>query len=110
MQVWSPGGHGRSVPDFCRSLLSHEAIVDLPRITGQDLLEVTRAEREVHGRWVGWAWNEIQALPLAWFSVLAILLDMVELTEGLLDGYIAMIPKADGDSTPEVSAPLLSYL
>ena len=50
-----------------------------------------------------WAWNEIKALPLPWFSGLAILLDLVEDTgswpQGLLDAYIAMIPKADGDST-----------
>ena len=26
----------------------------------------------------GWAWNEIKALPLSWFSGLAILLELVE--------------------------------
>ena len=55
----------------------------------------------------GWAWNEIKALPLPWFSGLAILLDLVETTgtwpQGLLDAYIAGIPKVDGDSTPLVS-------
>ena len=58
----------------------------------------------------GWAWNEIKALPLPWFSGLAILLDLVESTgtwpQGLLDAYIAMIPKADGDSTPLGQRPL----
>ena len=43
----------------------------------------------------GWAWNEIKALPLLWFSGLAILLELVESTgtwpQGLLDAYIAMI-------------------
>ena len=52
----------------------------------------------------GWAWNEIKALPLPWFSGLATLLNLVENTgvwpQGLLDAYSAMIPKADGDSTP----------
>ena len=51
-----------------------------------------------------WAWNEIKALPLPWFSGLAILLELVESTgtwpQGPLDAYIAMIPKADGDATP----------
>ena len=30
--------------------------------------------------WDGWAWNEIKALPLPWFSGLAILLELVEST------------------------------
>ena len=51
----------------------------------------------------GWAWNEIKALSLPWFSGLAILLTLVEDTgswpQSLLDAYIAMIPKADGDTT-----------
>ena len=50
-----------------------------------------------------WAWNEIIAPPLPWFSGLAVLLGLIESTcswpQGLLDSYIAMIPKADGDST-----------
>ena len=58
----------------------------------------------------GWAWNEIKALPLPWFSGLAILLQLVETSgvwpQGLLDAYIAMIPKADGDSTPLGQRPL----
>ena len=52
----------------------------------------------------GWAWNEIQALPLPWFSGSAVLLELVESTgvwpQGLLDAKIAKIPKADGDSNP----------
>ena len=59
----------------------------------------------------GWAWNEIKALPLPWFSGLAILLELVETAgiwpQGLLDAYFAMIPKADGDSTPWVNGPSL---
>ena len=58
----------------------------------------------------GWAWNEITALPLPCFSGLAILLELVESTgiwpQGLLDAYIATIPKADGDSTPLGQRPL----
>ena len=58
----------------------------------------------------GWAWNEIKALPLPWFSGLAVHLELVESTgtwpQGLLDAYIAMIPKVDGDSTPLGQGPL----
>ena len=53
--------------------------------------------------WTGWAWNELKALPLPWFSGLAFLSELVESTgvwpQGLLDAKIAMFPKADGDST-----------
>ena len=46
------------------------------------------------------AWNEIKALPLPWFSELAIFLEMVETSgvrpQGLLDAYIAMIRKLTG--------------
>ena len=62
------------------------------------------AKRSAAGGLDGWAWNEVKALPLPWFSGLAILLNMIELSgdlpQGLSDAYIAMIPKADGDSTP----------
>ena len=58
----------------------------------------------------GWAWNEIKALPLPWFSGVAMLLGLVETTgvwpQGLLDACIAMIPKVDGDSTPPGQRPL----
>ena len=71
--------------------------MDLPRITGRDLQEVARAKKAAAGGLDGWAWNEVN-------SGLAILLELVESTgtwpRGLLDAYIAMIPKADGDSTP----------
>ena len=60
--------------------------------------------------WMGWAWNEIKALPLPWFSGLAILLDLVESTgtwpQVLLDAYIAKIPKEDGDSSPLGQRPI----
>ena len=63
--------------------------------------EVARAKKSTAGGLDGWAWNEIQALPLPLFFGLAILLELVETTgtwpQGLLDAYIAMIPKADGD-------------
>ena len=54
LSVWSSSGHCGSV--FWPLLilfLPQEAVIDLPRITGQDLLEVARAKRST-GRWVGW--------------------------------------------------------
>ena len=52
----------------------------------------------------GWAWNEIKALSLSWFVGLSLVLRQIETLgqwpQGLLDAYIAMIPKAEGDSTP----------
>ena len=71
---------------------------------------MARAKKATAGGLDGWAWNEIKALSLPWFSGLAILLELVESTgtwpQGLLDAYIAMIPKADGDSTPPGQRPL----
>ena len=85
-------------------------IFDLPRITGRDLEEVARAKKSTAGGLDGWAWNEIKALPLPWFSGLAILLNLVETSgtwpQGLLDAQIAMIPKADGDSASLGQRPL----
>ena len=96
--------------DFIGHLLPQENYLDPPRITGRDLQEVARAKKSTAGGLDGWAWNEIKALPLPWFSGLAILLELVESTgtwpQGLLDAYIAMIPKADGDSTPLDQRPL----
>ena len=77
--------------------------LNLPRITGRDLQEVARAKKSTAGGLDGWAWHEIKALSLPWFSGLAIPLNLVEDTgtwpQGLLDAYIAMIPKEDGGST-----------
>ena len=92
---------------FIGHFLPQENFLDLPRITGRDLQEVVRVKKATAGGLDGWAWNEIKALHLPWFSGLAILLELVESTaswpQGLLDAYIAMIPNADGDSTPSRS-------
>ena len=110
-KAWMPffcrSGHPVVTPDqfldFVGHLLPQEPHLGLPVITGRDLHEVARAKKSTAGGLDGWAWNEIKALPLPWFSGLAILLDLVETTgvwpQGLLDAYIAVIPKADGDST-----------
>ena len=74
---------------FVGHLLPQEPVLDLPRITGRGLQEVARAKKSTAGGLDGWAWNEIKALPLPWFSGLAILLELVDSTgvwpQGLLD-------------------------
>ena len=49
-------------------------------------------------------------LPVSWYDELARILTKVEdfgiWPDGLLDAYIAMIPKTDGDSTPLGQRPL----
>ena len=62
--------------------MPQEPYLDLPGITGRDLQEVARAKKSTAGGLDGWAWNEIKALPLPWFSGLAILLELVE-TDGV---------------------------
>ena len=58
----------------------------------------------------GWEWRDLKAFPVAWFDWLADVLSGVELDgvwpEGLLDAYITMIPKADGDAAPLGQRPL----
>ena len=53
----------------------------------------------------------IQGLPVAWFDRLASIFTLVEgegvWPDGLLDAYIAMIPKTDGDSTLLGQRPLM---
>ena len=90
--------------DFVGHLLPQEPYLALPRITRRDLQEVARAKKSTAGGLDVSTWNEIKALPLPWFSGLAILLELVETSgvwpQGLLDAYIGMIPKVDGDFTP----------
>ena len=60
-----------SLVGICLSSLS----LDLPGITRRDLQEVAKAKKSTAGGLDGWAWNEVKALPLPWFSGLAILLE-----------------------------------
>ena len=75
--------------------------------------EVARAKKSAAGGLDGWAWNELKALPLPWFSGVVILLELVETSgvwpQGLLDAKIAMIPKADGQR-PRSVLPVLYRL
>ena len=101
---------GPVVLSLLLNFLPQEPQFDLPRITGRDLQEVAWAKKSTAGWLDGWAWNEIKALPLPWFSGLAILLELVETTgvwpQGLLYVFFAMIPYADGDYTPLGQRPL----
>ena len=51
----------------------------------------------------GWWWREFWELPVSWFDGLARILFCVEDSgiwpDGLLDAYIALISKVDGDAT-----------
>ena len=68
------------VLSFVHPFLPQEAELDLPPISGRELQEVARAKKSAAGGLDGWAWNEIKALLLSWFSGLAIVLNLVEST------------------------------
>ena len=84
--------------------------VELPRLSGSLLAEVVRKKNITAGGLDGWGWREFKVLPVSWFDGLARILSCVEdfgvWPDGLLDAYIAMIPKVDGDVTPLVQRPL----
>ena len=81
---------------------------------GRDLFDVVHKKKPTAGSLDGWGWREFKGLPLAWFDCLAVILSGVELdgtwAEGLLDAYIALIPKVDGDATPLQQRPLCVLL
>ena len=83
---------------------------DLPPLLGFDLYQVVQHKRASAGGLDGWGWRELKAFPEAWFDWLAVVLSRVELDgvwpDGLLDAYVTMIPKSDGDSTPLGQRPL----
>ena len=84
--------------------------VSLPRLTGQMFADVVQRKGATAGSLDGWGWRELKVLPVSWFDELARFLTLVEDTgvwpDGLLDAYIAMIPKTDGDATPLGQRPL----
>ena len=83
---------------------------DLPPLTGAALADVVRHNAATACGLDGWGWRELKALPVPWFDELARILTQVEedgvWLEGLLDAYIAMIPKVDGNATPLGQRPL----
>ena len=84
--------------------------VVLPRLSGSLLAYVVRRKKVTAGGLDGWGWREFNVLPASWFDGLARILSCVEDSgiwpDGLLDAYIAMIPKVDGDATPLGQRPL----
>ena len=78
--------------DFVCHLLPQEPYLDLPWTMGRDLQEVARAKKSTVGGLDGWAWNEIKALPLPWFSGLSILESTGVWPQDLLDAFVAIIP------------------
>ena len=80
----------------------------LPALTGDMLFEVVKRKSSTAGSLDGWGWRELKVLPVAWFDGLARILTRVEelgvWPDGLLDAYITMIPKVDGDATPSYAA------
>ena len=84
--------------------------VQLPRLTGQMIADVVHHKSVSAGGLDGWGWRELKVLPVSWFDGLARILTKVEdlgmWPDGLLDAYITMIPKSDGDATPLGQRPL----
>ena len=82
----------------------------MPRLTGQVLVDVVQRKGATAGSLDGWGWRELKVLPVSWYDGLARILSKVEDTgvwpDGLLEAYIAMIPKTDGDATPLGQRPL----
>ena len=85
----------------------------MPRLTGQMLEDVVQLKGATAGSLDGWWWRELNVLRVAWYVGLARALTKVEeigiWPDGLLDAYIAMIIKTDGDATP-LGQRLLSVL
>ena len=85
-------------------------VVFLPELGGEMLADAVRREGDTAGSLDGWGWRELKVLSVPWFDCLARILSKVEETgvwpDGLLDAYIAMIPKTDGDATPLGQRPL----
>ena len=77
---------------------------DFLLLSGDMLFDLVQNKKPTAGSLDGWGWREFKALPVAWFDRLASILTLVEeegvWPDGLLDAYIAVIPKMDGDSTP----------
>ena len=81
---------------------------DLPRLTGQMLADVVLRKGATASSLDGWGWREFKVLDGAWYDGLARILTKIEENgvwpEGLLDAYIVMISKTDGDAAPLTKA------
>ena len=74
------------------------------------LADVVQRKCVTAGSLDGWGWRELKVLLVSWYDGLARILTEVEdigaWPDGLLDAYIAMISKTDGDATPLGQRPL----
>ena len=74
------------------------------------LVDVVQRKGSTAGGLDGCGWRELEVLPVSCYDGLARILSKVEdvgvWPDGLLDAYIAMIPKTDGDATPLGQRPL----
>ena len=81
--------------------------------TGEALHEAAVMKKSTAGGLDGWAWTEVTALSLSWFVGPALVLRQIESLgpwpQGLLDAYIAIIPKAEVDATPLGHRPLCVF-
>ena len=110
------------LPYFCRTirgaadLYDFSAEVDGGWLPVLDVFHLPLLTGEKRSRLVVLTagWRELKALPPPWCEGLARILRLVEeqgvWPEGLLDVYIAMIPKSDGDATPLGQRPLCVWL
>ena len=85
--------------------------ISLPRLIGRMLADVVQRKSATAGSLDGWGWRELKVLLVSWYDELARILsskveDLGVWPDGLLDAYIAMIPKTDGDSTRLGQRPL----
>ena len=111
-KAWLPyfcrsGQREASLEEFAREVEGWLPLlpeVSLPCLTFQMLADVVRSKGATAGSLDGWGWRELKVLPVSWYDGLARILTSVEDTgvwpDGLLDAYIAMIPKTDGVATP----------
>ena len=115
--VWMAGGGGNSrpfryveptkVPCLLKGI-SAGLWVDLQGapLFGDMLYDAVQKKKPTAGCLDGRVWREFKA----WFDRLASIFALVEeegvWPDGLLEGYISMIPKTDGDSTPLGQRPL----
>ena len=117
-KAWLPhfcrsGQRETSLEEFDREVegwLPLSLEVSLPGLTGQVLADVVQRKGVTAGSLDGCGWRELKVLPVSWYDELARILAKFEdfgvWTDGLLDAYIAMIPKTDGDATPLGQRPL----
>ena len=102
--------------DFVGDDLPKADFIELPILTGDALrgAAMLQKKKNIAGALDGWAWNKVKATSLSWFVGLASVLRQIESEgrwpQGRLHAYIALIPEAEGDSTPLRSPTCVPHL